>query len=195
MLLYLCAFQNTLGWTHFRCWTCWTHICHLCFSGISTNKITWTQWSKKSISFGSVPTLTHSSGLQISCSFLKKGWVYFSCEEQHESLSNFKNASEASVCLLRSRCLSSSHNAPSSIKEGGSVAWRLRRKLSFGLSVFKFSKTILNVSLADGGNRKRRFLGVQHIPYPRVGSKYGEFHWSVSMSKNACVIYLFVFSR
>lgn len=48
---------------------------------------------------------------------------------------------------------------------------------------------------SDGGNRKRRFLGVQHLPYQRMGSKYGEFPWSVYVQNEATVIIPFSVGR
>lgn len=60
----------------------------------------------------------------------------------------------------------------------------------YNLYMHRNVKPSLNrrVFFSDGGNRKRRFLGVQHLPYQRMGSKYGEFPWSVYVQNEATVI-------
>lgn len=59
---------------------------------------------------------------------------------------------------------------PLSIVKIGIVVVHMSRRETIPKPTYCFS---------DGGDRKRRFPGVQYLPYQRMGSKYGEFHRSV----------------
>ena len=48
---------------------------------------------------------------------------------------------------------------------------------------------------SDGRNGKRRFLGVQYLPYQRMGTQHGEFPWSVYVQNEATVMIRFRVGR
>lgn len=81
-------------------------------------------------------------------------WVSKQCEKRYFSRLNTEFSKEISL---------KSHQPP--LKHSQLSKWAKERE-TIPKSTCCFS---------DGGNRKRRFLGVQHLPYQRMGSKYGEF--------------------